>query len=170
MPISEPIRDQADVGQFSVINRNPPYISLMHSFIIPTIHHPHHTSSPSLHHPHHTSSPPYITPPYIIPTIHHPHHISSPPYILPSCILPTIHHPHHTSSPPYIIPTIYHPYHTYSLSCLIPNHTPSFSILEYACKSTQYIDVIYYTVRSRNLIVNWIYNVRLCGWYCMLLC
>ena len=28
----------------------------------------------------------------------------------------------------------------------------------------------YYTVRSRNLIVNWIYNVRLCGWYCILLC
>ena len=105
----------------------PTLYFLMHSFIIPTIHHPHNTSSPpyiipTIHHPHDTSSPRYI-----IPTIHHPHHTSSPPYITP-----TIHHPHHTSphhtsSPPYIIPTIHHPHHAYSLSYIIPNHTPSFS-------------------------------------------
>ena len=142
IPISEP-RDPADFGQFSVINHNPPYISLMHSFIIPTIHHPiihhpHHTSPPpyiipTIHHPHHTSPPPYIistvhhphhTSPtsYITPTIHHPHHTSSPPYIIPTIHTPTIHHPHHTSSPPYITPTIHTPCHASSLT--IPHLSP----------------------------------------------
>ena len=96
----------------------------MHSFMIPTIHHPHNTSSPpyiipTIHHPHDASSPPYITPP--------PHHASSPPYITPPYITHIIHTPHHTPSPPYIIPTKHHTHHTYSLSCIIPSHTPSFS-------------------------------------------
>ena len=111
MPISEP-RDPADFGQFSVINHNPPCISFMHSFKIPTIHQPPNTSSPpyitpTIHLPHHTSPPPYI-----ILTIHHLHHTSPPQYTIPTIHYPTIHHPHHTSSSPYIIPTIHHPHHT----------------------------------------------------------
>ena len=79
-------------------------------YIIPTIHHPHHTSPPTIHHPHHTSPP----------TMHHPHHTSPPPNITA-----TIHHPHHTlphhtSSSPYIIFTIHHPHHTSSPPCITP--------------------------------------------------
>ena len=75
-------------------------------YIIPTIHHPHHTS------PYDTSSPPYITP-----TIHHPHHTYSHHTYSSSYMIPIIHHPRHTSPLPYIVPV---------WSCIIPNHTLSF--------------------------------------------
>ena len=176
--------------------------------MIPTIHHPHSTSSPpytiptihhpSIHHPHHTSSPPYITP-----AIHHPHHTPSPPYITPPYITPTIHTPCHASSLtiPHLSPQC--PW-TFTMKHDLGYHvnTHNEKVMCETCSATYYtrtglclhkmkiccwqtainLSYIYYIILTIfihitpldhvKLIVNWLYmyNVRLCGWYCILLC